>query len=417
LGRMSLQDQMTEERVALGPSVSRLNIAHVSTYPPRECGIALYTEDLVQSIGSDKFVHHILAVDDDKLHCKYTHPVSFVINADNPSKYAEAAQLLNQSDCSVVSLQHEYGIFGGDWGRNILEFTRSLQKPLVTTFHTVLTDLPQLARKILVELSSKSRYVVVTIGKAAQLITETYNVPMNKVRVIPHGAPPAFRRDASLDKERLGLSGREIVSTVGFLSPAKGIDCAIAAMKILVEKHPSILYLIVGETHPTLRKHEDEKYRRELEDLIRKLGLAENVMFVDRFVSDQELSTFLNISDVYVAPYRGRDQVSSGTLTGAMAHGKAIVATPTLFANETLSFGRGLFCEYDDAKSIAHQVDLILSNQSLRRKLEVRAKEYGEEVEWGQTAKGYAEIFAEAAKLNREELEQVAGSVEKWIQC
>jgi glycosyltransferase involved in cell wall biosynthesis len=405
---------VTEGRVALETSVGRLDIAHVSTYPPRECGIALYTEDLVQSIGSERFVHHVLAVDDDKLHCKYAHPVSFVINANIPSEYAKAAHLLNQSGCSVVSLQHEYGIFGGDWGRHILEFTRSLQKPLVTTFHTVLTDLPQLARKILVELSSKSRYVVVTIGKAAQLITERYNVPVNRVRVIPHGAPPALQRDPSLDKERLGLSGRKIVSTVGFLSPAKGVDCAIAAMKILVEKHPSILYLIVGETHPTLRQREDEKYRRELEDLINNLGLAENVMLVDRFVSDKELSTFLSISDVYVAPYRGRDQVSSGTLTGAMAHGKAIVATPTLFAKETLSFGRGLFCEYDDARSIAHQVDLILSNQSLRRRLEMRAKEYGEEVEWGQTAKGYAEIFAEAAKSNREELEQIAGAIERW---
>jgi glycosyltransferase involved in cell wall biosynthesis len=414
---MGLLDQVTEERFALETSVGRLNIAHVSTYPPRECGIALFTEDLVQSIGSDKFVHRILAIDEDKLRCRYTHPVSFVINANNPSKYAEAAQLLNQSECSVVSLQHEYGIFGGEWGRHILEFSRCLRKPLVTTFHTVLTDLPQQARKILVELSSRSRYVVVTIGKAAQLITQKYNVPMNKVKVIPHGAPPALQRDPSLDKERLGLSGRKIVSTVGFLSPGKGVDCAIAAIKLLVEKYPSILYLIVGETHPTLRQHEDEKYRRELEDLVNNLGLAGNVMFVDRFVSNEELSTFLNVSDVYVAPYRGRDQVSSGTLTGAMAHGKAIVATPTLFAKDTLSFGRGLFCEYDDARSIARQVDLILSNQSLRRRLEMRAKEYGEEVQWGQTAKGYAAIFTEAAKSSREELEQIAGSVGKWIQC
>ena len=131
-------------------------------------------------------------------------------------------------------------------------------------------------------------------------------------------------------KERLGLSGRTIVSTVGFLSPAKGVDCAINAMKIMIEKHPSILFLVVGETHPTLRQQENEKYREELEDLVIDLGLGENVMFVNRFVSDQELSIFLNISDVYVAPYRGRGQVSSGTLTGAMAHGKAIVATPTL---------------------------------------------------------------------------------------
>jgi glycosyltransferase involved in cell wall biosynthesis len=401
----------------LETSLRRLNIAHVSTYPPRECGIALYTEDLVQSMGHHGFVHDVFAVDDFKLNCKYTRPVSFVIDASDPAEYSKAADLLNQSDCSVVSLQHEYGIFGGDWGRHILEFTRSLQKPLVTTFHTVLSDLPQLAKKIFVDLSSKSRYVVVTIGKAAQLITETYNVPANKVKIIPHGAPMAIERNPSVEKERLGLSGRTIVSTVGFLSPAKGVDCAINAVKIMVEKHPSILFLVVGETHPNLRQRENEKYREELEDLVIDLGLEENVMFVNRFVSDQELSIFLSVSDVYVAPYRGRDQVSSGTLTGAMAHGKAIVATPTLFAQETLSAGRGLFCEFDDARSIAKQIDRILGDQRLKRRLEMCAKHYGERVEWRQTAKDYGEILADAARPTRKEDEQIAGSVEPWIPC
>lgn len=398
-------------------SPNRLNITHVSTYPPRECGIALYTEDLVQSIGNDRFVHNILAVDDERLHCKYAHPVSLVINAKNPSEYAKAARLLNHSKSSVVSLQHEYGIFGGEWGKHILEFTSSLEKPLVTTFHTVLGDLPQLAGKVQTDLASKSKYVVVTIAKAAELIIEKYNVPADKVRIIPHGAPLVLQCDRRLEKEKLGLTARTIVSTIGFLSPGKGIDCAINAMKIMVEKHPSILYLVVGETHPSLRQHEDEKYRAKLEDLTGDLGLNENVMFVDRFVSDQELSTFLSITDVYLAPYRGRDQVSSGTLTGAMAHGKAIVSTPTLFAKETLASGRGLLCEFDDARSIAHQVDRILSNKTLRRSLETRARSYGARVEWRQTAKDYAEIFAGAAKSNHEEHEQIVRPVEQWIQC
>ena len=392
-----------------------MNVVHISTYSPRECGIALYTKDLVQSIGSDAFVHDVFAVDDFKLNYKYTSPVSFAINANDPSDYRRAADLVNQCECQVVSLQHEFGIFGEEWGRNILAFTGSLQKPLITTFHTVLRDLPQVAREIFIDLSSRSRYIVVTIGKAAQIVTETYNVHANKVRIIPHGAPSACSLNKDGAKEKLGLSGRTIVSIVGFLSPAKGVDCGIEAMKSVIEKHPTALLLIVGETHPTLRLHEGEAYREKLESLVTKLGLEPNVAFVNRFVSDEELSIIFGISDIYLAPYRGRDQVSSGTLTAAMAHGKAIVSTPTLFAQETLSPERGLFCEFDDATSIATQIDRVLGDDSLKRRLEACARDHGKEVEWRHTAKNYAEVLAEAANPNREEVESIARSFEQWI--
>jgi len=401
--------------MVLQVSIPRLNVTHISTYPPRECGIALYTKDLVRSIGNDAFVHDVFAVDDFKLNHAYTRPVSFVINTNDPSEYRRAADLVNESKCSVVSLQHEFGIFGEEWGRHVLEFTESLQKPLVTTFHTVLTELPQLARKIVTDLSSKSSYVVVTIGKAAQILTETYNVPANKVTTIPHGAPSARPLNRDKLKNRLGLQGKLIVSTVGFLSPAKGVDCAIEAMKILVEKHPTILFLIVGETHPTLRLHEDETYRRKLESLVTDLGLGQNVVFVNRFLSDEELSIIFGISDVFLAPYRGRDQVSSGTLTAAMAHGKAIVSTPTLFAQETLSSGRGLFCEFDDAKSIATQIDCILGDHLLKQRLEACARNRGREIEWRYTAKDYAEIFAKTSEPKRREDEAISRSLEQWI--
>ena len=395
-------------------SIPRLNVAHVSTYPPRECGIALFTKDLVQSIG-DGFVHDVFAVDDFKLDYKYTRPVSFVIDANEPFEYRRAADLVNQSECSVVSLQHEFGIFGEEWGRHILDFTASLQKPLVTTFHTVLGDLPQQARNIFVDLSAKSSYVVVTIGKAAQIITETYNVPASKVRIIPHGAPSTCPLDTDTVRERLGLSGRTIVSTVGFLSPSKGVEYAIEAIRILVEKHPTILFLVVGETHPTLRLREDETYRRKLESLVTDLGLGRNVVFVNRFLSDEELSIIFGISDVYLAPYRGRGQVSSGTLTAAIAHGKAIVSTRTLFAQETLSSGRGLLCEFDDAQSIATQIDRILTDRLLKRSLEVCARDHGKEIAWRHTAKNYAEIFCAAARPNHAADEPIAEPGEQWI--
>jgi glycosyltransferase involved in cell wall biosynthesis len=186
-------------------------------------------------------------------------------------------------------------------------------------------------------------------------------------------------------------------------------------MKIAVEKHPNILLLVVGETHPNLRLHEDETYRKKLESLVTDLGMEQNVAFVNRFVSDEELSIIFGISDIYVAPYRGQGQVSSGTLTAALAHGKAIVSTPTLFAQETLSSGRGLFCDFDDARSIATQIDRILEDPLLKSRLETCARDRGKEIEWRHTAKDYAEIFSEAAEQNHTKDEAVAEHSEQWI--
>jgi glycosyltransferase involved in cell wall biosynthesis len=379
-------------------SLGKIVVAHITTYPPRSCGIASFTKSLVETMAFDRFAHQVLAVDDGKPRYQYDQNVKYVIDANNSTAFVDAAKFLNQSKSSVVSLQHEYGIFGRDWGKNVLGLSSSLQKPLVTTFHTVLRKPPQLARIILLELASASRYVVVTLKKAAQLLANVYNVPENKLRVIAHGAPATVRHDPSIEKSRLGLSGKQILTTVGFLSPAKGIEYGIEAVKMLVKSYPHILYLIVGETHPTLKRERGEQYRRKLETMVEDLNLTQHVMFVNRYVSDEELATFLDISDVYLAPYRGRDQVSSGTLTHAMASGKAIVTTPTPFAKETFILGRGLRCEFDNSKSIARQVHRILSDPSLKQKLEARARNYGKQVGWQQAAEKYAKIFFKAAE-------------------
>jgi glycosyltransferase involved in cell wall biosynthesis len=238
---------------------------------------------------------------------------------------------------------------------------------------------------------------VVTLRKAARILVEVHGVPARKIVVIPHGAPEKRRQDPVLDKETLGLSDRTVVSTIGFLSSGKGIEYCIKALKILAREFPNIVYLIVGETHPNLKKHEGEAYRHKLERLVHSLSLSDHVIFVDRFVSDEELAVFLNATDVYVAPYRGRDQVSSGTITEAMAQGKPVVATPTVFAEETLAGGRGLFCRFDDEHSIASQTRRILANDSLRQDLETRAREYGQQTSWKLTAQEYVRVLSEAA--------------------
>lgn len=371
-------------------------IGHISTYLPRECGIGLYTRDLIASMGPSRFAHLVVAVDDGRPRLQYSSPVRFVIESDRLSDYADAAEFLNKSKASVVVLQHEYGIFGGDWGKHVLGLVSSLTKPLVTALHTVLTEPPQLAREILHEIASASKYVVVTLNRAERIIVDEYGVPARKVSIIRHGAPLVTRKDYSMEKERLRLSGRRVISTVGFLSPAKGIQYGIRAVKSLIKRYPDIIYIVVGKTHPSLKKHEGEAYRRKLKTLIDDFDLGKHIMFVNRFVSEEELTMFLKIADAYLAPYQGRDQVSSGTLTRAMASGKAIVATPTIFARETLTPGRGLFCKFADAGSIVRQVQRIFSNPSLKRALEVRAEQYGRKVGWGEVAQAYAKIFKKA---------------------
>ena len=386
-------------RGARAENLDQVVVAHISTYPPRECGIALYTKALVESIGSQRYVHLVLAVDDAKTGYQYDPSVRFVIKASNSASYTEAARFLNQSSASVVSLQHEYGIFGGEWGRYVLGLSSFLDKPLVTTFHTVLKKPPPLAKSILCELASASEYVVVTLKKAARLLVDTYGLPESKLRVIQHGAPPLSKGDSFIEKEQLGLSGRPIAVTVGFLSPAKGIEYGLRAMKTLLKEYPDLIYIVVGEIHPSLNREQGDAYWKTLENLKSHLGLAQSVRFVKKFVSEDELAMFLNIADVYIAPYRGRDQVSSGTLTRATASGKAIVATPTPFAKETFTPGRGLLCEFDNPQSIARQVRRILSSPSLRRRLEVRAKQYAARVGWQQTAEKYAKLFKKALEV------------------
>jgi glycosyltransferase involved in cell wall biosynthesis len=374
-------------------------VAHVSTYPPRKCGIALYTRALVESMSSESFLHSVLAVDDGKPRYEYDERVRFVINASESSDYVEAAKFLNESEASVVSLQHEYGIFGGDWGSHILKLSSFLKKPMVTTFHTILSKPPQLAARIVGELASESKYVIVTLKKAANLLIERYEVPENKITLIHHGAPIPTRSDPRIEKANLGLSERRIALTMGFLSPAKGIEYSLRAVKMLMKEYPDLTYIVVGETHPSLKAEEGEAYRKELETLVTRLGLAHNVMFIDRFVSEEELAMFVNITDVYIAPYRGRDQVSSGTLTRAVASGKAIVATPTPFAKETLIPRRGLLCEFDSARSIARQARRILSSPRLRKRLESRAGRYALRIGWQRAAEKYAKTLTKALEV------------------
>lgn len=381
----------------------RPHVGYISTYPPRACGIATYTRDLARALLIRGQIGRrlVVAVNEEDGN-RYSDPsVGLAIDQHERADYLTAAVFLNQSNVDVVNLQHEYGIYGGEWGEYVLDLCRNLRKPLVTTFHTVLRNPPEKARRIVSELAELSETVIVTIQSAAKLLEKRFGLDAKKIRVVRHGAALPERGRSEYAKRYLGLQERTVLATFGLISSGKGIEYAIKSLSYLVKERPELLYLVIGETHPEVRRHEGEAYREKLVSITKRLKLERNVRFIDRYLRDDELSLYLQAVDIYLAPYLGKDQVSSGTLTLALGHGKAIVATPTLFAKEELSDNRGLFCKFADARSMAECVARITDDAKLRRELEWNAFKYGQEVGWTKVADQYGDILRSAIGIPR----------------
>ena len=328
---------------------------------------------------------------------RYSDPsVKYTIDQHSRESYLSAAGFLSKAEVDVINLQHEYGIYGGEFGEYVIDLCRNVEKPLVSTLLTVLRNPPEKPRWVVSEIARLSETVVVTLESAARLLERNYGVELDKIRVIRHGAALPERPTNQYAKRQLRLQRRAVLSTFGLISPGKGIEYAIESLSYIVKERPDILYLVIGETHPEVRKREGEAYREKLLALAERSRLERHVRFVDRYLREDEISLYLQATDVYLAPYLGKDQVSSGTLTRALGHGKAIVATPTTFAREVLSGKRGLLCKFADARSMADCIERILGDSRLRSELEGNAFKYGQEVGWTRVADQYGEVFRSA---------------------
>lgn len=372
-----------------------LRVAHVSTLTPRACGIATFTRDLALALEHGRLVARnvFVAVEEDGVSREYDSKPVCIIWQNNEPSYQEAARLLNRSDLDVIHLEHEYGIYGGDWGEYVLDFATEIQKPLVVTFHTIMRNPPEKAVEILGQLAALAGAVIAIVPPAKDLLFDIYHVPKNKIKVIPHGSPePHAGRDKAA-KAALGLQGRITVTTLGLINPGKGIEYGIQAIHRIATKYPNILYLIVGQTHPVVLKHQGEQYREGLQDLTRSLRLEANVKFIDRYLSEAEKELYYLATDIYLAPYVGRDQVSSGTITEALGFGKSVVSTPSTFAEAALTNGRGLFCDFNNPESMADRIQEILNNPSIRLRLEKKALDFSRKVTWREAAKAYGRTY------------------------
>ena len=391
-------------------------IAFVSDYLPRCCGIATFTHDLCEAVakqaGDD---HEVFAVAMNDVLEGYPYPerVRFEVRQAIQADYRLASEFLNVNRVSVVCLQHEYGIFGGSSGAHILALLRRLRRPLVTTFHTILKDPRDEQRLVLQEIGRLSQRLVVMSDLAQNMLQEIYDIPAEKVVMIPHGIPDVPFIDPSFYKDQFGVEGRKVLFTFGLLSPGKGIEYAIEALPRVIEKHPDVMYISLGATHPHVKRESGEAYRNGLTRRVHELGISDNVMFVNRFVELGELCKFLGAADLYVTPYLNEAQITSGTLAYAMGTGKAVVSTPYWYATEMLAGGRGRLVDFRDADAMATEIIDLLDHPTKRDAMRKKCYTFCRKMVWKRVAQSYLDVFQAARDSWVEQHHKVGHAVAK----
>ena len=370
--------------------------AVLGNHLPRQCGIATFTTHLTDALvaalpGADGFV---LAMNDAGRRHAYPSRVRFEVGEGDLSSYRRAADFLNVNQVDVLSVQHEYGIFGGKAGAYLLELLRDVRMPIVTTLHTILSDPNSSQRAVIEELARLSERLIVMSESGAELLKRVHGIAEDQIDLIPHGIPDVPVGGGS--KERLGLDGKTVILTFGLLSPDKGIEYVVDALPEILAVHPEIVYVVLGATHPHVVEREGEAYRLMLEARAKHLGVDGSMIFHNRFVSQPELTEFLSAADIYITPYLNAEQITSGTLAYAVGAGKAVISTPYIYARELLADERGVLVPWRDAGAIADQVIDLVSDPVRYQGMCARAAAHGRAMTWPAVARQYVASFSRA---------------------
>ena len=371
-----------------------LPIAFVGTYPPRRCGIATFTRDLSDAvIGASRRVSAtVLAVTDARCTSEHPERVRFEIRHGIRADYVAAAEFVNYSDIRLVSIQHEYGIFGGDDGAHILDFLSHLRKRAVVTLHTVL-ERPTVSQQAIVQgMTERCERLIVMSQLALDLLEKAYDIPRSLTEMIPHGIPDLPMGEREQHKATFGISGRRVLLTFGLLSPKKGIETVLRALPSLVGRFPDLIYLVVGVTHPEIKRRGGEEYRHALECEAESLGLRDHVVFRDQFVDASELCRYLQAADIYITPYLDEAQITSGTLAYAMGSGAAVVSTPYWYAKELLSEGRGRLFGFGDVDQLTGILGTLLLDGVERTRLQRAAYAFARKMTWPAVGEAYVRL-------------------------
>lgn len=377
------------------PSSYPQSIAFIGNYLPRRCGIATFTSDLLTAVSKEAADAQCWAVAMNDVPEGYHYPsqVRFEVESKNLSDYHLAADFMNINQVEMVNLQFEYGLFGGNCGSFILELLHGLRIPLVTTLHTVLLEPDPKQKAVMEDIGRTSDAIVVMSRKAVETLKEIYSIPQEKIHLIYHGIPDIPFVDPNYYKDLFGVEGRRVMLTFGLVSPGKGIEQVIDALPDVVKKHPDIVYIVLGATHPHIIKEHGESYRLSLQTQARKLGVEEHLIFHNRFVELKELCEFIGAADLYVTPYLSRDQIVSGTLSYALGAGKATISTPYWYAEEMLAEERGRIVPFNNPHAIAEQVVELLENEAERHAMRKRAYTFCRPMVWDKVARQYLDLF------------------------
>ncbi len=396
---MDLQEYLTSRQC-------NFRLSFISTYIPRKCGIATYTKDLTREINilNPQHLCRIVALSDSKKESvTYPWEVSLQIEKENAKDYAKAAHHLNKTS-DYIFLQHEYGIFGGTDGEYILNLLSRLKKPLITTFHTVLENPSPNQKKILQEVAKKSVICIVMIDEAVNRLTDVYGISKNKIAVIHHGVPDIPFSPDEMHKEKLGFHKEDfLLGTINLLSESKGIEYIIQALPEIKKAIPTVKYLMIGQTHPMVKLERDESYRRSLHELAKKLGVEKQIIEVNKYISLEDLVSYLQGLNIYLTPYLNMGQIASGTLAYAIGAGKCCISTPYFYAKSVLDGNRGMLVEPKNPHSLAKAVIRLYRHPELRDRLRKHAYSYGRTMIWPRIALDYLHLITY--------LQIIAGSV------
>ena len=375
-----------------------MNLVFVGNYPPRQCGIATFTQHIADGIKQaakkrkEPVTTSVVAVNDRE---GYEYPTEVIrtISQHERKDYIKTAEYLNRADVDAVVLQHEFGIFGGEAGEHILSFAERLRKPLVVTLHTVLRQPNDQQRLVIQRLGAMSQRLIVMSQLAVRMLHQVYRIPVDRISCIEHGSPSYdySRRDQA--RELLGLGARNTLLTFGHLGRGKGIETAIEALPALKAVDPDFLYILLGKTHPHVLAHEGEAYRESLWARVEELGLADNVRFDNKFADEELLGDYLLAADTYILPYPNEAQITSGTLSYAVGAGCAVLSTPFWHAKEILTEGRGLLYGFGDSRQLGAELVALRQNPELQQRLRKAAKAYGQLTTWTMQGRTYLDVL------------------------